>query len=135
MQKTDKLLHTSPGNTEYNMLKAGAWRGLAKAHSQNEKHRTRADAEYSRYLELSKKLLQKSPENPRLKIMYADALTERAACDISQQNNKEAGERLQQAIVLLTDIAEHDRNNATVQQMLKTAQDLLSSLSPNTDKE
>lgn len=135
MQKTDKLLLTSPGNMEYNMLKAGAWRGLAKAHSRNEKHRTKADAEYSRYLELAKKLLQKSPENPRLKIMYADALTERAACDISLQNNKEAGERLEQAIVLLKDVATHDRNNATVQQMLKTAQDSLNSIRSNTSKE
>lgn len=129
MQKTEKLLQTSPGNAEYNMLKAGAWRGLAIAHSRNEKYQARADKEFDSYLKQAQQLLQKAPSNPKLKIMYADALTERAAYNITHQKQAEAKLLLEQAIVLLSDIARNDRNNTAVHQMQKTAQELLNALS------
>lgn len=128
MQKTEKLLLTSPGNIEYNMLKAGAFRGLAKAHSENPRHHGRANQEYSRYLNLVDQLLQKTPSNPRLRIMYADALMERAAYDISLQKYSDAKKLLEQAVVLLSDIAQRDRQNAAVQQMQKKAKELLNSV-------
>jgi hypothetical protein len=128
MQNAEKLLNTSPGNTEYNMLKAGAYRGLAIAHSKNVKHQSKATEEYEQYRSMVQHLLKKSPDNPRLKIMYADALIEKATNDISRQKMKQVRQHLEQAIALMNEVARKDRENARVQQMQKKAQGLLESL-------
>lgn len=128
MQNAEKLLNTSPGNTEYNMLKAGAYRGLAIAHSKNVKHQSKATEEYEQYLSMVQHLLKKSPDNPSLKIMYADALIEKATNDISRQKMKQVRQHLEQAIALMNEVARKDQENARVQQMQKKAQGLLESL-------
>lgn len=128
MQKIDKLLQTSPGNAEYLMLKAGACRGLAKAHSQSEKYRGRATKEFAEYRALAQDLLQKTPANPGLKIMYADSLIESAAHAILINNTKDARIWLEQAIVLLADIARRTPDHAGIQKQQHKAQGLLDSL-------
>lgn len=130
MQKIERLLNTSPGNNEYLMLKAGACRGLAKAHSQSEKYKARATTEFTEYRKLVREMLQKTPGNHSLKVMYADALIESAAHNISIGNPKDAKIWLEQAIVLLSDIARRAQDHAAIQKQQTKAHELLNSLNP-----
>lgn len=128
MQKIEKLLQTSPGNAEYLMLKAGARRGLAKAHSQSDKYRGSATKEFAEYRSMAQDMLQRTPANPGLKIMYADSLIESAAHSIAINNTKDARIWLEQALVLLSDIARRTPDHAAIQKQQNKAQQLLNSL-------
>lgn len=134
-RKVDKLLTTSPGNAEYLMIKGGAVRGLAKVHSQSDKYRAQATEEFSTYLSITRQLLQKSPGNPRIKNMYADALIESADFAITQQEYKDARIWLEQAIVLLSDIARREQDNLPTQLRQSRAKELMESIPPDAPEE
>lgn len=128
MQKVDKLLRSAPGNAEYTMLKAGAYRGLAKAHAASEKHKARAVDELAHYRQISQELLQKNASNPMLKNMYADALVESAKMEISLNQLKNADIWLEQAIVLMSDINRKETDNPVGKQRMEQARQLLDEL-------
>ncbi len=125
MRKVDRLLETSPGNADYIMLKAAALRCLAKAHDTSDKSRARATDELAEYRFLIRKVLQKTPANPMLKSMYADALVQSAAHAIGIQEYKDATIWLEQAIVLMSDIIRRDGDNTLIRQRIEHARELL----------
>lgn len=128
MRKIDKLLKAVPGNAEYAMIKAGAFRGLGIAHSKNPKYLTRATKDFAQYREITQHHLQKTPGNPMLKSLYADSLIESAAHAIRCEQFKDAKKWLEQAIVLLNDITRNDNESATTIQRLNKARQLLADL-------
>lgn len=128
MKKIDALIKTAPGNAEYAMIKAGAYRGIAIAHSKNPQYTARATEEFTQYRLIMQEQLQKTPGNPMLKTLYADALLESASHAISQQQMKEAKMWLEQAVVLLSDIARNDKESATIVQRRNKAVQLLNEL-------
>ncbi|MBQ2380599.1 MAG: serine/threonine protein kinase [Akkermansia sp.] len=125
MQKVNKLLQTSPGNAEYAMIKAGAWRGLARAHAANNKNLPRAAEEMAEYRHLVQEMLEKTPGNHTLKMMYADALVESANMAVETGETRDAIIWLEQAIVLMSDILRNDKENANMQHRMEQAQQKL----------
>lgn len=102
MKKAEILLETAPDNADYAMLKAGAWRGLAKAHSVSARHTARADKEFAAYRQDVEKLLNQNPSNTTLQFLYADALSESATHALRQGSPAQARQWLQQAEALLS---------------------------------
>lgn len=101
MKKAEKLLATSPDNADYAMLKAGAWRGLAMAHSVSARHTARADKEFAEYRQAVEKLLTQNPGSTTLQFLYADALSESATHALRQGSPNQARKWLEQAEALL----------------------------------
>ena len=106
MKKAEVLLETAPDNADYAMLRAGALRGLAIAHSLSPRHTARADKEFEEYRNAVSTLLTQTPGNTTLKFLYADALSESAAHAMRQGSPAQARRWLQQAEALLADAAE-----------------------------
>ncbi len=102
MQKANRLLATAPDNADYATLKAGAWRGLAMAHSISARHTARADKEFAEYRQAIEKLLTQTPGNTTLQFLYADALAESAAHALRQGSPKQARDWLMQAEAILS---------------------------------
>ena len=106
MKKAEVLLETAPDNADYAMLRAGALRGLAIAHSLSPRHTARADKEFEEYRNAVSTLLTQTPGNTTLKFLYADALSESAAHAMRQGSPAQARSWLQQAEALLADSGE-----------------------------
>lgn len=128
LQTAENLLSRAPSNADYAILKAGALRGLAMAHSQSGKHPAKATQEFQQYLDLIAHLLEKTPDNPQLRFMYANALSEAAVHAQATGNTDTARQWLQQSVVLLTELARKNPENATYPVQLKKIQALLTSL-------
>lgn len=105
MRKAEMLLHTSPDNADYAMLKAGALRGLAMAHSVSARHSARADLEFEQYRLAVEKLLNQNPGSTTLQLLYADALSESAAHALRQGSPSQARDWLLRAEALLASSA------------------------------
>lgn len=101
MKKAERLLATAPDNADYAMLKAGALRGLAMAHSVSPRHSARADKEFAQYRQEVEALLTQNPGSTTLQFLYADALSESATHALRHGSPKQAREWLQQAEALL----------------------------------
>lgn len=128
MQKVNALLEISPGNTEYAMIKAGAWRGMARAHAATPKHKARAVREMKEYRDMVQAMLEKTPANPTLKNMYADALVESATLATEFGQQKDAIVWLEQAIVLMSDMIRKEGDNTVIRQRVEQAQQQLDAL-------
>ena len=81
MRKVGELRRTAPENMDFAMLEAAAWRGMALAHSYNNKDREQAIADFARYRRLAEQLLNQSQNNTALQFLYANALVESADFD------------------------------------------------------
>lgn len=110
MKKTELLLATAPDNADYALLRAGAMRGLAMAHSVVPRHAARAEKEFADYRSAVETLLNRTPGNVTLQLMYADALAESAAHALRQGNPASAREWLTLAETLLS---QHEKTAST----------------------
>lgn len=102
MKKAEQLLATAPDNVDYAMLKAGAWRGLAMAHSVSPRQTARAEEEFAQYRQIVESLLNQTPGNTNMQLLYADALFESAAHALRQGSPQQAKAWLLQAEALLS---------------------------------
>lgn len=84
MPKIDELLTNSPDDVKLSILKAGALRGMARVHNNDEQTRDQAVEEIDAYRALVSKLLEKTPDNIILQFLNLDALTESATIALSR---------------------------------------------------
>ncbi|MBQ9835611.1 MAG: serine/threonine protein kinase [Akkermansia sp.] len=119
MKKAEKLLATAPDNADYAMLKAGAWRGLAMAHSVSARHTARADKEFAEYRREVEKLLNQNPGSTTLQFLYADALSESAAHALRQGSPAQARTWLKQAEALLSASSHTSSESAAAKRLQK----------------
>lgn len=128
LQTAEDLLSRAPNNADYAKLKASALRGLAISHSHSGKRQAQATQEFQQYLNITANLAEKTPGNPQLRFMHANALVEAATHAQAVGKEDDARRWLQQAIALLSDLARQNPENATYPIHLKKAQDQLHNL-------
>lgn len=119
MKKAETLLTTAPDNADYAMLKAGAWRGLAMAHSVSARHTARADKEFTEYRNEAEKLLNQNPGSTTLQFLYADALSESALHALRQGSPAQARTWLKQAEALLSALPHASTESAAANRLEK----------------
>ena len=130
LDRINGLIETAPNNADYAQIRAGIIRTKAMVHSQQEKEKAKATAEFAEYREIIHKLLQQSPNNPLFKYMYADALGESATHALDMGDVATARMWLQEAKVFLDELSPNEKSNQIWATRLKTIEELLNKLPP-----
>lgn len=130
MKKSEQLLKKAPDNVDYALLKAGAWRGLAMAHSCNPATYGKAEKEFDNYRSDIAVRLAGTPDNRTLCIAYMDALFESSELALKMDNKEAARTWLLETAGLLSRLLKNEPNNSgfrvrqeQVQQRLKEMMD------------
>lgn len=118
-KKADELLATAPENTDYALLKAGAWRGLGRAHALDTTQQARAAEELTSYRELIREHLKKSPDNTALSFLYLDALSESATFALQNGDFGGALRRLNEAEHHLSELMRRHPNDSGLAKNIK----------------
>lgn len=128
MKKADQLLQKAPDNVDYAMLKAGAWRGLALAHSQNPETYSKAEKEFEYYRSDMATRLAGAQGNRTLSIAYMDSLYESAELALKMGKNDAARTWLLDAASQLNLLLKTDPNNTGFRLRLEQVQHSLETL-------
>ncbi|MBR5214167.1 MAG: protein kinase [Akkermansia sp.] len=128
------LLETAPNNVEYAQILAGVVRNLAMVHSKQESSKAKATAEFAEYRDIVRNLLAQSPNNPSLKYMYADALTESATHARTMGDNASAEIWLHEAEMFLDKLSPNGIFNNLWAKRLKTVRDMINDITHPVEK-
>ncbi len=125
LSRINNLLEKAPNNADYAQIRAGLLRSLAITHSRQESEKARATAEFAEYREIVRSLLEQSPNNPMLKYMYADALTESSVHARNMGDEQSARQWLSEAELLLDKLSPKGKTNTIWANKLKSVQSML----------
>ena len=125
LSRINNLLEKAPNNADYAQIRAGLLRSLAMIHSRQESEQARATAEFAEYREIVRNLLEQSPNNPMLKYMYADALTESSVHARNMGDEQAARQWLSEAEILLDKLSPKGKTNTIWANKLKSVQSML----------
>lgn len=128
------LLEKAPNNVDYAQIRAGLVRNLAMVHSKQDTAKSKATAEFAEYREIVHKLLQQSPNNPILKYMYADALTESAAHASVMGDDLTARKWLKEATQFLDKLAPNAEKNRIWANRLESVEDVMHDITKDIQK-
>lgn len=128
MRKVAPLIEKAPDNADYALLEAKALRGLALAHSRSPRYSAKAAEEFAAYRHKLATLIENSPTNTTLRILYSDALTESAEHAINSDQIAQARQWLTRASSMLSELAAADADNPTYKTRLDKVQALIDSL-------
>lgn len=128
LTRINSLIETAPNNVDYAQTRAGIIRTMAMVHSQQEKEKAKATAEFAEYRQIIYNLLQQTPNNPLLKYMYADALAESSAHALEMGDIDTARMWLQEAKTFLDELSPKEKGNNVWAARLKTIEDMLDRL-------
>ncbi len=126
LDRTKQLLETAPDNADYAMLKAKALQGLAVAHSRSDRYQAQAADEFSEARGVLEKLLEQSPDNRAMQLMYADLLAESA--EYAGRGSSASRIWLQRALLILRKLIQENPGNKSLPGKLKKMQELLGGL-------
>lgn len=129
-RKTEQLLKTAPDNVDYALLAAGAWRGVAMAHSGSAHFANEAAEEFAQYRAIVEKLLNQSPNITTLQFVYTDALLESANHALLYGQAVQARAWLNQAEEILLKLVLTDPDHAGYAARLERVKELLAQLPP-----
>lgn len=125
MKKSEQLLQKAPDNVDYALLKAGAWRGLAMAHSLNPATYGKAEKEFEKYRSDIAARLARTPDNRTLSIAYMDALYASSDLAVKTDNREAARGWLLEAANILTRLQKNEPNNSGFRVRLEQVQQRL----------
>lgn len=126
LDRTKQLLATAPDNADYAMLKAKALQGLAVAHSRSERYRAQAADEFAEAREILEKLLEQSPDNRAMQLMYVDLLAESA--EYAGSTTTASRIWLQRALLILRKLIRENPGNKLLPDKLEKMQKQLSDM-------
>ena len=131
-RKTDKLLRIDPDNEDYALLAAGAWRGIAKAHSSSPYYANEATEEFRQYRDIVEKLLKQMPTDASIRFLYTDALLESANHAILNGKQETARGWLKEAESILINLLQTDPSHESYAARLEKIQNQLKALPQTT---
>lgn len=132
LEKTGQLLATAPDNADYSMLKVTALRGLAKAHSRSNQYQSKASEEFLESRDILEKLLNQSPDNRAMQIMYMNVLAESAGHAVEIGSPESARRWLQRALLIIRKLIRENPDNRMLPDKLDKMQKQLDDI-PMTD--
>ena len=132
-RKTEQLLKAAPDNVDYALLAAGAWRGLAMAHSTTAHHANEATDEFTRYRSIVESLLRQTPGITPLQFLYTDALYESANHAVLYGQVVQARQWLTTARTLLEKLVQTDPDHTAYSARLEKVKEMLNKLPPLPD--
>lgn len=112
MKKSEQLLQKAPDNVDYALLKAGAWRGLALAHSCTPDTYGKAEKEFETYRRDIAACMADSPDNRTLCVVYMDALYSSSELALKMNKKEAARTWLLEAAGLLSRLQKNEPNNS-----------------------
>ena len=123
LQAAEKLKRLAPQNTEYEQLRAYAFRGLALSHQASPKNNDKAIEDFEQYRAITQKLMRKTPNSTQLCSMCADALEISADDALRRGDANQAGIWFQQATTILQTMIKRNPERQLYIERLKKIQE------------